>query len=168
MGYYVTLTDSDVVLPKENHQEILTRWHEMNDKKYDNIKSGGSYSGGRTMSKNYSWMPTDYEKTTHTPQQVLEHLGFDFSENAKGDIVIQGYESKTGQEDLFFKKIGDLVNPGSLMQWQFEEDASYAWFFDGKKMQEVSVKDGLELVSQFDAVKTTEVVTPKKKGRYQL
>lgn len=168
MGYHVTLTDSDVVLPKENHQEILSRWHEMNDKRHDSVKSGGSYSGGRTMSKNYSWMPTDYEKTTHTPQQVLEHLGFDFSENTKGDIVIQGYESKTGQEDLFFKEIGNLVTAGGVMKWEGEDDASYAWFFDGKKMQEVNAQTADTLKKELQAHAPAEASKPVKKSRYQL
>lgn len=172
MGYNVTLTDSSAVLPKENHEEILSRWHEMNDKKYDDIKRGGSYSGGRTLSKHYSWMPEDYHKTTHSPEEVLEHLGFDFSINARGDIVIESYDSKTGQEDLFFKKIADLVEPGSLMQWRGEDGARYGWFFDGAKMQELSVKEALILVSDFDAKPSQPVEQktekPKKNSRYQL
>jgi hypothetical protein len=133
MGYNVTLTDSSAILPKENHHEILDRWHEMNDKKYDDIKFGGSYSG---------------------------------------DIVIQSYDSKTGQEDLFFKKIGDLVKAGSLMQWRGEDGARYGWFFDGAKMQELSVKEALILVSDFDTEPSQKVEQktekPKKKSRYQL
>ena len=73
---------------------------------------------------------------------------------------------------MFFKKVGDLIDAGSLMQWRGEDGARFAWFFDGKKMQEVDVKEGLNLVSQFSSEtqpeKSVNQEKPKKNRRYQL
>lgn len=169
-GYYVKLINSYAILYKENHSEILERWHEMNNKKYDNIKSGSVSDRTGILSKHYSWMPTDYDKITHTAQEVLKHLSFEFSENEKGDIIIEGFDNRSGQENLFFKKIGDLVPAGSLMQWSVSGGGEYAWVFDGAKMQELSVKEALIIVKDSEPFQKVEQTTekPKKKSRYQL
>lgn len=165
MGYYVKLTGSNVVLKKENHGEILSRWHEMNSSKYDNIKIGGSYSGGKTLSKHYSWMPTDYDKTTSSPEEVLKNLGFDFEKNESEDIIIKSYDSKTGQEDLFFSKIADLIFPESVMNWRGEDEDIFVWSFDGEKMQILSGNTAVQKIIEMSKI---ELNTKKKKTRYNL
>jgi len=185
MGYYVNLRASSVVLPAENLDEITQRWHEMNDKKYDDQKRGGSWSGGQQSAKWYSWMPEDYEKTTSTPGEILELLGFGYEDN--GDLVITDYDSKTGQEDLFFKAIASLVPANQLMEWTGEDGATFAWYFDGKNMHELSLREAYKAQSKFEENKSNveslenvkdsqDVQKPSsnavnkspKKGRYNL
>ena len=138
MGYYVRISESSVVLPQENLSAILKQWHEINKPEYNHMKRGGSYSGGQQTEYWYSWLPADYDKTTTDPREVLELLGFEFSDTENGGIKIESYDSKTGQEDIFFKTISHLVEPNGLIVWSGEDGAQFAWYFNEGKMEEIT------------------------------
>lgn len=144
MGYNVNLTDSTVVLEAKNQDEILHRWKDLNKQENNHLKHGGSWSGGRQTQWHFSWMPHDYDQTVESVEEVLELLGFEFSQEDNGDIAVVNYDSKTGNEDLFFKTISDLIKPGSTMMWHGEDGANFAWYFDGKEMLEMDLKEALK------------------------
>lgn len=139
MGYYVNLQRSTVVIPAGVRDEVLKRWKELNDPKNDHLKNGGSYSGGKKNQSWYSWMSPDYDKECNSPEDVLKELGFDVETDEDGNISMISYDSKTGQEDLFFKTIADLIPAGQYMGWQGEDGAIFIWLFDGSKMNETAV-----------------------------
>lgn len=145
MGYYVQLTDSDVILKQQVQEEILQRWKELNKPENNHLKYGGSWVGGKQVTWHYSWMDKDYDKKVDSPQEVLEMMGFEYDINEDGDIYITNYHSKTGSEDLFLKTIADLIEPGSTMLWHGEDGANFAWYFNGKDMQEMDLKQALKL-----------------------
>lgn len=122
MGYYIELIDHDFVLLAENGEAALAAVHELNQ--HDELKHGGSWSGGNQTEKCFSWMPADYDKTTTSVAEVLELLGFDPTVNEAGDIVDLGYyDSKSGQEDLFIKALAPFVEKGAYLVWQGEDGA---------------------------------------------
>lgn len=161
MGYYVQLVDSDVVLKAENQAEILQRWKDLNKQENNHLKRGGSYSGGKQTSWHYSWMPADYDQTVNSAEEVLELLGFDFDTNEVGDIIISSYDSKTGNEDIFFQAIANLVSEGSTMSWHGEDGASFCWYFNGKEMQELDTKTAMKAAIKALTQKVPEVKVAK-------
>ena len=139
MGYYVLIEESTVVLPNEHLDNVWKRWKEMNSSKYNNIKSGGSWEKGEKKAFWYSWLSEKYDTELSGAEELLKELGFEYSKNKQG-IVINSYDGKTGQEDLFFKKIADLIPANQYIKWKGEDGNKYNWFFDGKNLNEVSDK----------------------------
>lgn len=170
MGYYVEIKHSDVVLPTEIQDEVLTRWKKLNGPQYNHVKRGGSWSGGKQTDYWYSWMAPDYDKTVQSVAEVLDMMGFEFQQNEKGDILVKGYDNKTGQEDFFFEQIGDLIEEGQMIQWSGEDGASWAWYFDGAHMNNLNVSQAISLQKAVKSGKTLEVKSPtkKKKNRYRI
>lgn len=145
MGYRVQLTDSEVKLESRHLPEILQRWKDLNKPENNHLKHGGSWVGGKQVVWCYSWMDSDYDKTVNSPEEILEMMGFEYDITEEGDIHIINYDSKTGSEDLFMRTIADLIAPGSTMLWHGEDGATFAWYFDGKSMQEMDMKQALKL-----------------------
>lgn len=137
MGYYVSLNESTAFIPADKTDEALRLFKELNEPKNNYLKTGGSFSGGGQTAYWYAWMPESFDHFT-TAQEVLRELGFDVDVDSTG-LSITGYDSKTGDEKLFFNAISHLIEPGSSMTWQGEDGDQYRWEFDGKTM---TVKHG--------------------------
>lgn len=127
MGYYVKIKKSNVVFPAKNLPTILQIWKDLNKPENDAKKNGGSYKGGECVEKWYSWMEKDYDKTCNSVEEVLYMLGFDTDTIDNGDVLITGYDSKTGQEDLFFEAVRDYIT--GTITWQGEEGETFKWKF---------------------------------------
>jgi hypothetical protein len=184
MGYYINIDESNVVLTEENQSQILQRWKDLNSPSNNHLKRGGSWSEGKQVATWYSWLDQNYDKTVEDCAEMLEMLGFDFETQDNGDIHVTGYDRKTGQEDLFFKAISDLIPAGQYIHWRGEDGETYSWVFAQNKMLEVDTKEAMKIARKLlteAVVKTTEVKQPvitnnetkesepkKKNGRYVL
>ena len=111
MGYYVTLTEADFGIPET--PEVLAALHEM-ETKFHEIKQGGSSNG----EKWFSWMPD--VRTLNSVQEVFERLGF-ATRLDEGYVWLDGYDSKTGQEDLFVAVVAPFMSDESYLQWRGEQ-----------------------------------------------
>lgn len=125
MGYYVTITEADFLLPADKLDEALAVWRELNT--HDELKRGGSSSG----EKWFSWMNMCEFKSA---EEILENLGFNFEHPPEEGIRILGYDSKMGQEGLFLEAVAPLVKPGSYIKWRGEDGELWRQDFDGKIM----------------------------------
>ncbi len=135
MGYYVTLTDSNFVIPET--PEVLAAIHDM-DTRFDAIKRGGSFGPEGKTEKWFSWMPqlTSFE----TVREVFEALGFDCAEDVGGSVSLVAYDSKTGQEDLFLAVVAPFVEDGSYTEWRGEDGALYRFVVkDGRLRSQSAV-----------------------------
>ena len=134
MGFFVSITFSDYVIPAENVETAYQRFIELND--FDNAKRGGQM-GGELSSRDprpnglnyhpsrwYSWMHPDYPDHYKNAEEILVALGFEIahSEDLKS-IMIIGYNDKTGQEDIFLDSIYDLTT-GSI-HWMGEDNTEW-------------------------------------------
>lgn len=133
MGYNVTLSASNVELPREKLDQIYQIWCAINAPQFNKLKHGGSWSGGKETAKWYSWMDEDYPSTCKNVKDILDMLGFYYTEEDTGNIKIEGYNSKTGQEDLFFVAIAHLL-PDSTIDWNGEDGDRFTWEFKDGKM----------------------------------
>ena len=130
MGYNVSLDRSTAVIKKENLQEAYKLMCDLN--KDDSLKGGGSYGPGSKREYWFSWMDANYPDKCKTAEEVLEELGFGCNTDEEGNLLIEYYDNKTGQEDLFFKAMGHLVE--GEMEWRGEDGAVWKWLFSGDGM----------------------------------
>ena len=124
MGYYVTLLDADFIIPET--EEVLNVLKELNNGNED-IKRGGSYGGSGKREFWFSWMPADFSVFT-TVASVFEALGFETKkieeisvEHPYERVALVGYDSKTGQEDIFIEAVAPFVEHGNHLEWRGEQ-----------------------------------------------
>jgi len=128
MGYYVTLTDSQFVVPET--PEVLAAIHEM-ETKYNDLKRGGG--GGKSW---FSWMPD--LRTLTSVKDVFQTLGFHCCINEEGGVSLYGYDDKTGQESIFLAVVAPFVEEGSFTQWLGEEGEVWKYVVKDGKLHEVA------------------------------
>jgi len=120
MGYYIDLTDAEWEISES--PEALATIREM-PVKYHAIKRGGSSNG----EKWFSWMNDTEIETTDTVENVFNQLGFE-TNKVDGGFQLTGYNSKTGQEDLFLAVMAPFTKDGSYIEWRGEDGA--LWKFE--------------------------------------
>ncbi len=78
--------------------------------------------------------------------QYLKVLGFDFSEENNGDIIVSGYKGYLDNEYSFFAEAAPFIEAGQILVWDCE-DENYIWAFNGVEMQEfINKKDALDFL----------------------
>lgn len=165
MSYYIEILKSDLVIPNDNKQMVLTRWKELNDSHYNYQKRGGN-SDPVNPQYWYSGMPSDYDKTSKSAEDIIELLRFNYRVVENGDIEITKFNGKAGQEELFFRAIADLVPSGKLVQWLGEDGEKQVWYFDGHQLK---VSTTLEALDIPDEQISQNVSNPfKKTKKYNL
>lgn len=132
MGYYVNLLNSSVKIAEENLDKAYQAVCAINDPMYDGQKRGGSFGGDKEV-KWYSWMGENYPDTCKDLAEVLEMLGFEVETVGEdGSLSVFAYNSKTGQENLFFQALAPFIV--GEMEWRGEDGCHYKWCFDGEEM----------------------------------
>ena len=131
MGYYVSGYSNNFRLKAGQDKAIMDKMRELN--KRDDLKQGGSYSGGKQTGYWFSWM-NDADFDGNDIGTFLEAVGFEVEQDEDGDIIRLQYDSKTGQEDLFFAVMAPFIEDGSTIEWKGEDDALWLWKFEGGKM----------------------------------
>ena len=143
MGYYITLTEADAVLPLSQLDEAYRRMCELNTTHHAQ-KNGGRFGGPPAdppgSDKWFSWMDWNYPETCACATEILDRLGFEI-EFESGGVALHGYGSKTGQEGLFIKAIADLFPSGSYMNWRGEHGEQWRWLLgpEGFREQEARI-----------------------------
>lgn len=135
MGYYVQGDSHKFLLKAGQEDAIRAAIRELNT--HDELKNGGSYSGGEKKEMWFSWMndfPYDKDFTT---VELLERIGFDdVDTDIDGNIIHLFYDGKTGQENLFLATLAPFIEDGSIIEWKGEEDERWRWVFEGGEMFE--------------------------------
>ncbi|NCA16788.1 MAG: hypothetical protein EBS90_07055 [Betaproteobacteria bacterium] len=126
MGYYATGHGS-IKIVGDNIAEAYNAMVQLNA--YDHLKSGGTYGGGKEISRHFSWMPTDLS-TIPTCAEMLQALGFEvIVDGADGVIEATGYNSKVGDEQVFLTAIAPWVEDESYFEWVGEDGDQWRWAF---------------------------------------
>ena len=133
MGYYVEIVSSDAFIPKANLQSAYEKMCALNVT-HHNEKSGGSWEGGKKVESWFSWMDSNYPETCKDAKEILEQLGFECEYDDDGNLDIQGYDSKMGQEALFMEAI--KYDAEGVIVWQGEENERWTVQFLGDSVIE--------------------------------
>lgn len=183
MGYFVTLTEADWVIPET--PEVLAAIHRM-DTEWDAIKRGGSWGSEGRAERWFSWMPADLSTFTSV-RDVFTNLGFETNTVDDSMVSLWGYDNKTGQEELFLAAVVPFVKDGSYTEWRGEDgsmwryaavdgrlvyqEAELVWhdgvthrpihydFTDGKSISvSIDLYSGVSVAEQIAAAETEEKV----------
>jgi len=125
MGYCVTIKHSTATIPAKNRDEVLQIWKDLNKPENDHLKRGGAYRDGKKHTSWYSWMPANYDEQVESVEDVLSELGFETELGPFGEVLICEYDSKLGQEELFFKRVAHLMT-GEIL-WEGEDGGTWVW-----------------------------------------
>lgn len=128
MGYYVQIKHSTAVIPREALRNAYLKMCAL-DVTHDHHKRGGSWNGGQQTEKWFSWMDANYVETCKSAKDILEMLGFETQYNSRGDLLIESYDNKTGQEDLFLEAI--KYDASGVIEWVGEDGDCYTTQFLG-------------------------------------
>lgn len=120
------MQSSDWEVPES--AELLATLKEM-PVKYHAIKRGGS-SNGESW---FSWVNDSEFEIATTAEQIVQAFGFETTTN-EGSFSIDGYSSKTGQEDLLLAVLAPFVKEGSEMEWSGEEGEHWLYVVRGGKL----------------------------------
>ena len=141
MGYYVTITNSNAVIPSCNIDMAYDAVMALNSR--DELKRGGSWPGSDKPKpegmeyhpdKWFSWMPANLRELKTLPE-VLDALGFGCHVEDGGDLLIETYDSKIGQEDIFFEVLAPYLHPSSVIEWRGEDGYQFRWVFENGVMR---------------------------------
>jgi len=127
MGYYVRTAQCTVVIPAQHLERVYEILCNLN--KYNELKRGGSWSGGKQTKWWFSWMDENYPETCNDAMDIFKMLGFDCEYNNQGDLCLLHYDQKTGQEDLFLKVIANYAT--GMIRWVGEDGEIWDTDFDG-------------------------------------
>lgn len=137
MGYYWETEDLKVNIDAKHVPMAFAVLKALNGR--DDLKHGGSYSGGKTTAKWFSWMPADYDKTVNSLKDIFDLLGFeDNTEDGLG-VRLGRYDQKRGQEMLFLQVAAPYIRKDSYMICKGEDGSRWRYDFDGKKMTETEL-----------------------------
>lgn len=150
MGYYITLTEANASIKKEHANDVIRAWAELNQ--LNMLKSAGvnrksAITGvyGKAESW-FSWMSNwtpshddffDTEPKTLEVIKTLQELSFEV-ENTEETINIVGYDSKIGQEKLFFIAIAKYLEDDFHIYFEGEDEEVFSW--DKKSLMELNEK----------------------------
>jgi hypothetical protein len=134
MGYYASIFESNVFVPKENLEKAYQAACELNN--HDKLKTGGSIDGNGNREYWFAWMPKNYPEQYSDLQEILDALGFSTHEDSEGNLQINGFSDKVGDEDKFLETIAPYVNNNSHIVWIGEDNTMWAFqFIDGKMIE---------------------------------
>lgn len=137
MGYYVEILESTFVIPSQNLTEAYDRMCKLNYEVPNAEKHGGCWPGkdkgpkvGPFESAWFSWMPWNYHETCENVDDILRELGFETHYDDEGNLHIDYYNSKAGQEELFLESICSLAH--GYIIWKGEDGAVWGETYGGK------------------------------------
>jgi hypothetical protein len=120
MGYYVSLTDTNAIIPADKLDEAYKLLCDLNQR--NDLKTGGygHYALGRTPKGEtpidgphpgvwFSWMPWNYPEVYTNAAEVLEAVGFEVTYEADGELRFVRYEDKTGCERTFLQALAPVL-----------------------------------------------------------
>lgn len=119
MGYYVAITNADFVIPAENVVKAYQAMCKLNER--DDLKRGGSWERGKQVAKWFSWMSPDYPERCKNAEEIFKMLGFEVDNDPLNGLSIEGYDSKSGQEELFLEACAPFAKDGSFVEWCGED-----------------------------------------------
>lgn len=131
MGYYVRGQSYNFRIKAGQDKAIMDALRELNT--HDELKHGGSYSGGSKKEAWFSWM-NEFDWSQDNVVEFLKAAGFEVTLDENDDIINLSYDSKTGQEDLYLTVMAPFIEDGSSIEWCGEDDQQWRWSFEGGKM----------------------------------
>ncbi len=134
MGYNVYIQAADFTIPAENLDAAYKAMCDLNAR--DDLKTGGSWSGGQQTARWFAWMDENYPETCKDAVAIFDALGFDNTYLTEdGSLELGEYDSKMGSEEHFLQAVAPFVKAGSYIEWRGEDGEAWKQEFDGKGMR---------------------------------
>jgi hypothetical protein len=130
LGYYITNTDGEFLIPPQNIDAAYRALCALNDR--DELKSGGAWGGGHPDARDarpegmdhhparwFSWLPPNYPTTCTNAEEVFTALGFGAYTDEDG-LHVAGYDDKTGDQEHFLAAVAPFCSRLSSLDFRGE------------------------------------------------
>ena len=131
MGYYMENREAHFVIKAKNVPAALEAIRSL--AKQTHKGSGGSWSGGKVLSKNFAWVNTEEIANAKNIQEAFETWRWTVDLNDEtGDVCSIYFDGeKMGDEDHLFNAVAPYVESGCYIEMSGEDGAIWRWSFDG-------------------------------------
>ena len=138
MGYCMEQRGADFFISKENFPKMIKAIHALVNE--PDKMGGGSYSGGKTISKHYSWVDMSFCNITDV-EKIFQcwrwNVYFDDNNNIT-DISFDG--EKMGDDRVLFDAIAPFVENNSFIEMRGEDTDMWRWKFVNGKCKEIGAR----------------------------
>lgn len=118
MGYNIRIVKSTARIAADRLDVVYDQMCALNVT-HHNQKRGGSYSGGKQTDAWFSWMDSNYPETCVNAAEIFQQMGFYVQYDVNGDLLLEDFDGKMGQEDLFLSAIRNNVT--GKIRWLGED-----------------------------------------------
>ena len=102
---------------------------------------GGSWSGGKCIEKNFSWVTTEEFSGATTLHDAMWAWRWEIDTTDDGDVTSIMFEGeKMGDDTILLDAIAPFVEAGSYIEMQGEDGELWRWAFDGSKLIEQNAR----------------------------
>jgi hypothetical protein len=138
MGYYVQLTECQVMIPQSNFEAACTHLKNIGFLTDTDYMTGGSYSDGAKKDYWYSWVNMDELAKCIEDNDlvgVFQCFSFETEIDKNGNLIDLYYSSKTGNEEHLLHCLAEFFQNGDYLQWRGEDDEMWRDVFVNGKLQ---------------------------------
>lgn len=174
MGYYITLMNSHFVIRQSNLPKFFDLVGRMvTDENIEKNASGYSLLANGTKTHHYSWISTDRLRNaiasnnmTNVFEQFRYSIEFSHSVGEMNFYRIRfadnnGGDQKIGDEEKLFAAIAEIVEDGSFIDIQGEDNLRWRWIWENGKFfqqdeEDIVIQYGTPQEIVFDGITNRE------------
>ena len=138
MGYYIEQRGGAFFIDKKHFPDVIKAIHNLAN--YPDMMGGGSYEGGKTISKHYSWVKMSFVNSTDL-ENIFNCWRWNINFDDDGNINNLFFDGeKMGDDRVLLDAIAPFVKEGSFIEMCGEDNDLWRWKFTNKICKEVSAR----------------------------
>jgi hypothetical protein len=137
MGYHVQMSCHDVRIPADKVAQALKEVNALHKPEVmEHLASGGSFSGGQTTERWYSWVKNPPPEGFSSLVEALIAWRYAADEN-DGEVEVAYFDGeKLGDDRELWSTLAPFIDDGAIIECRGEDDSLWRWCFNGKTIIE--------------------------------
>lgn len=141
MGYCVTMDICGIDIPKDKVEACLAAINELHTPENLKQASGGAWSAGECVSRNYSWVSNPPEGGFPSLEAALTEWRYDAHEDPNGNVHLDYFNGeKWGDDEKLIQAIAPFVDEGGSIEVRGEDGAQWRYLFENGAYTEQTAK----------------------------
>lgn len=138
MGYYMEQRGSAFFIDKNHFPKMIDAIHSLGN--HPEKMGGGSYQGGKTISKHYSWVKMNFVES-YDVKYIFDCWRWQTHFDDEGNITDISFDGeKMGDDRVLFDTIAPFVKEGSFIEMSGEDNDMWRWKFTNSICKEIGAR----------------------------